>query len=362
MHSGKTYINPKKLKNKIQKMIYIISAFLSIAFVVVNSEHSKYFDNLFHVVYTKESGGDEQFGYDQNRVCKVKSINPREHYVHLQNVFDQFDRSALTRLSLPLNGVDELKACFNYNGNSYLLYRSPTTADSDITIVRGASEPKTFVFGTIRMTKIYFDHYYTNLYVLGEDGLYQMLLSTLDFYWHRNPTTATIIKVINISPLVMNNITDVLVFKRVLYLLTSNGALMKQELRGGGGARQLNAKLLESSYPDTKFDFIPFDNQSAAGGRRIYFATMYRGGAAVEEKTDLGHLLLYILNIFFLLFFLFILRIIYGNGGVGGKKQRIQPPQSIIMASSPLLKKYLRSSSSNTKEVVEVDESNKIFN
>ena len=344
-------------------MIYIISAFLSIAFVVVNSEHSKYFDNLFHVVYTKESGGDEQFGYDQNRVCKVKSINPREYYVHLQNVFDQFDRSALTRLSL-LNGVDELKACFNYNGNSYLLYRSPTTADSDITIVRGASEPKTFVFGTIRMTKIYFDHYYTNLYVLGEDGLYQMLLSTLDFYWHRNPTTATIIKVINISPLVMNNITDVLVFKRVLYLLTSNGALMKQELRGGGGggARLLNAKLLESSYPDTKFDFIPFDNQSAAGGRRIYFATMYRGGDVVEEKkTDLGHLLLYILDIFFLLFFLFILRIIYGNGGVGGKKQRIQPPQSIITAS-PLLKKYLRSSSSNTKEVAEVDESNKIFN
>ena len=133
---------------------------------------------------------------------------------------------------------------------------------------------------------------------------------------------------------------------------------MKQELRGGRGARLLNAKLLESNYPDTKFDFIPFDNQSAADGRRIYFATMYRGEAAVEEKTDLGHLLLYILDIFFLLFFLFILRIIYG-GGVGGKKQCIQPPQSIITAS-PLLKKYLRSS--NTKEVAEVYESNKIFN
>lgn len=258
--------------------------------------------------YVYEKGNEQTFAYDSKRVCKILE-HPPYRIVRLENVFDQFDRTAVKRLDIA--ATDRIVGCLNYKGYSYLFY---ITHNNSTTIIKGSASTLTF---PILLDNLYYDHIHSTLYTIAEDSfLYQIQLETLHTLWNKEKEIE-IDKKLN-GPLPVNNITDAFVFNHTVYWLTFDGKVYKQSI----GLNETT--LVEADYPGTKFSIIPFSSESgklsititenphikiSGLGTDSIFLPLPSSSLSTDFVFTTNNIFLYILDILFFLCLIIVLRI-----------------------------------------------------
>lgn len=242
--------------------------------------YSPFFDSVYYA-FPKDNS-EKTFGYDQGSVCKIRKY-ANQQYAKLEGAFDLFQQTALTRLdALDIDnrdGSNEVTACLNYKGNSYLFYiRGGNGNDIDqnktAQIMRG-NLLRTFTF-PIRMDRLSYDHYRSRLYVFADNALYRMNMTLLDSFWTdplfsqqqliRKERNVTMWKFFLLPPIrrfgggdgdVGHQITDLIVFNDTLYYFTTAGSLWKEYIGSPTTTRAIMIAT-DSDNKNNKFNIIPF--------------------------------------------------------------------------------------------------------
>lgn len=271
--------------------------------------------------YAYPKDNEQTFPYDTKRVCKIRKYSSY-NYVHLENAFDQFDRTAMK----PLND-DKISACFNYRGYSYIFI---SKNNSSTAIVRGTNT--TSKIFQIKLDSLYYDHLHSSLYVITFDAfLYQINLKLLHEFWNANWLKASILlghkRLVPTLPL--NNVTDAYIYNHTLYWLTVDGKVYKQRVDSNVTA------LVEHNYAHVKFDLIPFpvdgikpsititENphikiSGLGGGFDPIFLQL--PSALTDFVYTTNNIFLYVLDIIFVLCLIIILRIARKRNRKGDKQ------------------------------------------
>lgn len=294
---------------------------------------SSSFDSYY--VYPTRGDDNEQqtFAYDAKRVCIIYKYSPSYYYVRLENAYDRFDRTAMTRLD---NNANEITACLNYKGFSYLFFGGKN--DSSTVIIRGV-ESRTF---PIRLNNLHYDHLHSTLYVVTDDAfLYQINLKVLHQLWG---TAAGRLKATmlvghrKLPPTIpLNNVTDMFTFNNTLYWLTADGIVYKQ------GIHTNTTVVVERNYPGVKFNIIPFPKEgikfsvSVTENPHIKISGLGTDSILLPlPSTALNdfvyttnNIFLYILDIIFFICLIIILRIA-SNKTKSSSAGKSPPPPTLI--------------------------------
>ena len=197
------------------------------SFEIQFSNRSSYFDNSYFKIY-QTSPYEKLYGFDKSRMCVLSRNIVSGWMVSIQPV-NSVEKTGPTKIS-QYRDFDP-RACFFYNDHSYLIFQNKNATS----ITRGWDQKivTNFPFGELR-----FDHIETRLYLIQDNKIDEINLSSIEGMWISNNTNLNY-KTIGSMP---SQYTDFMIVERKIYLINN-----KKIYRYDFGSNEILPKFVTNS-------------------------------------------------------------------------------------------------------------------
>lgn len=232
-------------------MIYIFVFLINLACselidykISINSPN--FFDKKY-LILSKNYGDEKIFGYSDNEACFIQ-VNPRNLIAYTQEL-TTFKRSssALFEFSAPHFKQIKIINCFNYNGNSYIIYK--TKDKNETIIIKGKSSKK--YLSNFNYEDIKYDYIAKLLYLLKDNIIYEIDMESFERIW--DSVDDLMYGNLKINQISRNDekATDLIIIGGFIYII-KEGHIFKRKIN------KKDYKLVTATNSD-KFNFLFFE-------------------------------------------------------------------------------------------------------
>lgn len=189
--------------------------------ISINSPN--YFDSNY-IILSKNYGSEKIFGYDKNEACFIR-VNPMNIVAYTQESRTFKRTSSMLFENSKKSKEIEIKNCFKYKEDSYIIYRIKNT--NETVIIKGKNNIKKFT--TLIYDDIKFDYILNKMYFIHNFTIYEVEMKFFEEIWEANNYVSNGILKINPIEKLDQKTTDLIIIGNVIFLI-KEGQIFKKKI------------------------------------------------------------------------------------------------------------------------------------